>query len=788
MPFVALLCLTACDSGMLSQLGVSDPSSLFESSAAESGKEGAPGREKMVVNKIEYFQGYKTFSVWTGVISDIGPYPLTDSTIVRIEVEEYGDGVKSARRVTPKLVRALNTEADQIRSLDVEVLVLVDLSLPQEQVDAERAAVEEMRTVFNQDNLFLSFMPDNGKGEIIPVTDYVLQQYFKATPTPKRLYRSVLEAGRKLAARGEPWTDAKELKLVVLSDGKVYDDDSAPIDPDHFEIENQLLHANFPEDISIFFVDFGRSSHGAEGTEGADAANVMSSLCNSTNGAFLPIFSWTLLENSMVSSYDRAVASNRFDFVNPDGKVYRGDNNQLKILFYSVKSGDLIASATASSRIGSLYKPVVVNGDPLGSIIADGITIGLLTLLIVYLFCQLLLPFLRYCWFRHKYVTRYTGARMAVDGVEVHESCYLCKAPFVAGDEVVVKCEHTMHKSCWDENEYHCPEYGRHCQHGSHFYDINHPFDRRNATFYMEWLLMAVIVSILAWTAFSLWTALSDTHHLLERLLPEGESAGDYSPHLNQLPVYGFLIGVFLTIGISLIAFRRKELKQYSDILLRALVAGLGSAILYLITSSICILLHMKGGGFFINLIPWMLSSGLIAVVSTYGTRIKLKRSVIFIAAGVSIVSMYLWSYLYMLIGMDFRVLLLFSYIIYAVGMVFGIARSAPKSEHFFLNVQGPVKTMDVALYKWFRADPHAVVTLGKSVDCSLQLFWDLRGKVAPVHAEITMRKGVLRLKALEEGVLAFGSLLPVDEEVTLDHGSRFQIGETVFTYLEKDL
>ena len=62
----------------------------------------------------------------------------------------------------------------------------------------------------------------------------------------------------------------------------------------------------------------------------------------------------------------------------------------------------------------------------------------------------------------------------------VAESCYLCKGEFEKGDEVVIKCKHTMHKECWDENEYHCPEHGRHCKEGSHYYNQHNLLDVRN--------------------------------------------------------------------------------------------------------------------------------------------------------------------------------------------------------------------------------------------------------------------------------------------------------------------
>ena len=453
-----------------------------------------------------------------------------------------------------------------------------------------------------------------------------------------------------------------------------------------------------------------------------------------------------------------------------------------------MKDDHLIASATASAREGSLYRPIIVNGDPLREVILEGLAAGLFIMLVIYLVFQFIVPFIRYRLFLRKYVVRHTGRKMALGDITVAESCYLCKEPFKEGDEVVVKCEHTMHKSCWDENEYHCPEYGRHCKHGSHFYDKRNLLDKRNASFYMKWLLMAVLAALFAWITFTIVSHHTDKH-ILEYLLPVEHLTGEASTtHMNQLPFSAFSVSFFLTLGIAWLAFPTKRLLTWLDIILRSLVAGLSMAILYLLVSAGSLALHLNAFGFYLNLIPWIISSFLIAFLGTYGSRIKLKKSIILIAVAVSLVSMYVWSTFYMFIRVDFRVLLLYSFMIYTVGIALAVASAAPKSEHYFLHVQGAVKTMDVALYKWFRANPGAIVSIGKSVDCSLQLSWDLQGNVAPVHAEITMKKGVPQLKALEEGVYFSGKPLPVDKYKNLYHGNSFQIGQTLFTYLEKDI
>jgi predicted component of type VI protein secretion system len=112
----------------------------------------------------------------------------------------------------------------------------------------------------------------------------------------------------------------------------------------------------------------------------------------------------------------------------------------------------------------------------------------------------------------------------------------------------------------------------------------------------------------------------------------------------------------------------------------------------------------------------------------------------------------------------------------------------APKSERYFLNVKGAMKEMDIAIFKWFLNDPAQVVTIGKSIDCSLQMSWDIKGQVAPVQCEIRMVGDALRLTALEDGVIVGEKALSVGKGIWLYHNTTFQIGDTTFTYIERDL
>ena len=84
--------------------------------------------------------------------------------------------------------------------------------------------------------------------------------------------------------------------------------------------------------------------------------------------------------------------------------------------------------------------------------------------------------------------------------------------------------------------------------------------------------------------------------------------------------------------------------------------------------------------------------------------------------------------------------------------------------------------------------NPDDVVTIGKSIDCSLQMSWDIKGQVAPINAELRMVGDDIRLTAVEDGVRVGDEPLPAGRSVSLYHNTQFSIGDTTFTYVERDI
>lgn len=94
--------------------------------------------------------------------------------------------------------------------------------------------------------------------------------------------------------------------------------------------------------------------------------------------------------------------------------------------------------------------------------------------------------------------------------------------------------------------------------------------------------------------------------------------------------------------------------------------------------------------------------------------------------------SMYVWDNSQNAL-VDTRDDMLLSYMIYCVGFAISIAITFPKSECYFLRVEGPIKAMDIAIYKWINAIFHnRQFTIGKSINCDLQITWDLPERYRP--------------------------------------------------------
>ena len=358
-----------------------------------------------------------------------------------------------------------------------------------------------------------------------------------------------------------------------------------------------------------------------------------------------------------------------------------------------------------------------------------------------------------------------------------------------------MKCEHVVHLECWKENRNRCPEYGVHnCTKGIHYYNQERLSDPRNAPYFLMWLVYGLLAGLVSWVFMRL--LYSETMFsslitgLVDMLHPSSEEtmvvpALNFLPKIQPLLLCGILLGFFITLFFSYqIEFRKKNLKIWGFILTRSLVGSLLGFLSFLIGSVAIIALGKDTNCIYTDWIPWAVFAVAIACTLSFKTDIKLKSALMggLISVLISFLVLFIATFAKEILSM-------FSYMIYAAGFGIAIAVVHYVSEKYFLRVSGPVKERDIAIYKWMSVTGgFNRVTIGKSIDCILEMNWDDSDNIADKQVEIYLENDRPYCKALSDGTrLANGQFLQKNQVILLSHGTEFTIGNSLFTYIEKD-
>ncbi len=770
------------------------------------------------ITNMVFDSNYKTFYVDVAVKDKHIHGSVIDIDSIDVKVRELTKSLELCEEnAQPIVVNISDIKAQQIKNLGLNAVVLVDLTLDKESIIQQKSAIKNLKRLFAYDNLYVSFIKDKEVSQTMLVTDYVIDNYFVPSNSEKKLYRAVLSKIDELNGKKSKYyskvkqdttlakLDPSKKVMIVFSDGKTYYN-NRPIDGSHFDLQHEIINKTAKDvPFALYYCNFKQQESELvdddmfedDGENEAEA--VFSILCSNTNGDYFSHFNLVDLSKEILSDTKEEFADFRFFLTNPDNKVYRG--LQRFLVFECYYKDSLFASGHKLYRVGNVYHPVIVNGKPIWKIVVIGIVMFLLLLMFIYIVFQFIIPYLRYLQFKKNYIVSYVGNNMSVNNMQVANECYYCKAPFEKGDKVIVKCEHTMHKECWEENEHKCPEYGRKCKDGSHYYNSNNLFDAKNPSFYMKWIIAGAVAGSLAWLFF-IYGANNMTNDVVPNIILdlfdlESESAHNleifdkYGRDLFYPPYWGFYISAFLTLFLSAIASHGKWwFKRIGVVVSKSVLSGICGALTFIVINIMAVALELRDKNIIIDWLPWAANGFIIAFAVSYGTDIKLRKALF--GATVAIVfgigSMFIWKYAQDT-HVDTRDLLMFSNIIYSVGLAVSLAAQSPRSERYFLQVEGPIKKTDIALYKWMNSQVcNRKVTIGKSVDCNLQMSWDINNAIAPVHAEILSHRGNIYLFALEPGVTKCGDNLRTYKKIRLYHGDTFKIGDTKFTYIERDV
>lgn len=741
-----------------------------------------------------------------------GEYHLDDTSMVNIVVREYnGSYDRSPKKNQPELLSVNNSGREGLKAINANVLALIDMTLDRTTLNSQKKMLEEIRYTFSEGNLFLTFMLPGGEiSPIYPATPYILSTYTSPLTSPllrdvpdnphSFLYRSLTTLIQNLSEchTSSPLDSSAFTSLIVFSGSEVYDrSTNLPYDPQHYEYQETLIRMarRIPSSMEVSYIGKNDGLMDPEGNGLAEVpdVNIMKLLCNSSGGSYMEDFNWEVMREHIMDRVKLDIADFEILLKNEDGQLYLGNVCRLEFSFYT-KKDSLLTTAGLDFTLGEGGTPRVVGTYRMKTVIYRGIMEGVLLMVLAFLIFQFVVPFVRYLIFRHKNVIRYQGPNMTVNQVAVPDQCYMCKAPFRKDDVIVVKCAHVVHQECWEENDCHCPEYGSGgCREGSHFYNRHDLLDLRNASFYMKWVIIAIAVATFSWLLFILLFH-SSMFESLNMLFDWLNSKADFTLSVTERSIFMFRcyfvvvlatrLVFLLTLGLTAITVHKRVwYLRVIDIISRSVIASITVGLIFMVFGVAVTLFHISGS--VLVFIPWSLAALIVAFISTWRSRIKPYPRYIYFSLGVGTVSAFLWSFYTGAESMSDISHMLIGYIFFAVGTAVVVARALPRHERYFLHMSGPVKELDVALYKWFAQKPDAIVSIGKSVDCSIQITWDLKSRIAPVQAEVRMDRGLPRLYAVDGTVTLNGETVRHDHPARLYHNDAFVIGLTTFRYIE---
>lgn len=585
-------------------------------------------------------------------------------------------------------------------------------------------------------------------------------------------------------------SDTISNKMLFVLSGKVEQDEYEDFFRDKL-LFNNPDYLTIPDKLkAIYCIYFGDDLD-------TEMENEFNFMCHRTpEGRFYPNYSVDSLKYVLLGAIDSIAMDYRLYYSVGEKVTYNGQ--PLSMVLDINKTN---AHGVKKYSFGSTLKPITLmplgsssKGTPKRNIwLLYGLLLGIAIIALTYVIMQFLVPWLQFKYFKKKYVKKYDSKNMAKDGKDVvMQQCYYCKDDFQEGDVIVTKCKHTVHWECWEENHDRCPEYGLNsCKEGIYYYNRKRLTDERNSPYFTSWLLYGLAGGLISWLLFRLIPSRGFLRGLVRWIVelfegPESIHVKEYLMKIQPLLLCGLIMGFVITFLFSyLIEFRKKTYK----IILLMLARSVGNAIIgclaFLLGAVIIIALGKYSNCWWIDWVPWLFFGFGITWLLSFRSEIEFREAVL--GGLVSVVLSFVIIYG---LGSSVPIIGVLAFMIYAAGLGASIAVVHHTSENYYLHIEGPTKERDIAIYKWMNvAGGSNHVTIGSSPDCVIEMNWDDSTEIREKQVELYIDNEHPYCLALTDGT-TYGNehrALNEGDSILLEHGSHFTIGNTMFTYIEKD-
>ncbi len=422
--------------------------------------------------------------------------------------------------------------------------------------------------------------------------------------------------------------------------------------------------------------------------------------------------------------------------------------------------------------------------------------VTILTFGFFFLVMKIIVPYIRFLSFKSKYYKQYQPEANVQRRI-----CHYCKQDLRPGQVVVMKCNHWMHKHCWEENGYKCAEFGQNCKTGIQDHIEWKELFKPSSLKECSQTIAGVVAGLVSWIVYEVcgrggFTGISKfiVGLVFNETDEQASLIQDCVMRTSSFLMIGLLLGFFISVVFRYKDdIRNKNWRIWLKIIGLSILTGVIGMLAFAIGADLfCLILSWTGKTY----IPWycslpayILFSISVSLALTIKSSIPVKSALL--GGIVSAVIGFLVLYFTKFTSGKYEWLnMLLDFIIYGGGLGASLVTVRMLAEKYFLVIQNGVKAgQRIPIHKWMNATGGGnKVSVGMTGECEIQMNWEKSNKVAKEHARLYIdhEKSLPIIKPLATGVLYnTRAELPVNRPVVLTNGDTFKIGDTIFKYEE---
>ncbi len=767
-----------------------------------------PARLQFCDRAYEYGIGNDTIKLFLNVYGENGK---TLPNISSNDFSQFLNLYEDENRVPKFSVRRLNSGIRLPKEYTFSILL--DQSIPSEGKQQILKAVKQFVDIAPDSCIYISFYGDAVSNSVIATSKNFaeIETAFLTNTSGKAFYSGVYS---KLAEFTQGGTDLSSLRateyqqnliissraktnpgkniLMVFAEGNRRPDDEV-LDILSVEDLQGTYNGSLPKVYAFYYTAEGEDTY---------IENTLTLLANPKDANNFPIAelrgkvkssaNMTDVLNSFAETIEESAYGYELSYSVGEEKTYTGN-----VSFKTEWGKSLIGEGTFT--IGSAERPWPEREQSTTNIFVEllvAILVAILTFGFFFIVMKIVVPYVRFLTFKSKYYKKYQPEENVQRRI-----CHYCKQDLRPGQIIVTKCNHWMHKHCWEENGYKCAEYGQNCKTGIQDHIEWKELFKMSSLKECSQTIAGVLAGLISWIIYEICGRggfMGLSKFIVGLVFNETDAQASLIQDCVMRTSSFLMIGVLLGFFISLV-FRYKDDVRNKNwkiglkiIGLSIMTGAIGMAAFVIGADLFCLIISWTGKTY----IPWycslpayILFSINVSLALTVKSSIPVKSALIggTISAFIGFLVLYFTKFTS---GRYEWLNMLLDFIIYGGGLGASLITVRMLAEKYFLVIQNGVKAgQRIPIHKWMNATGGGnKVSIGMTGECEIQMNWEKSNKVAKEHAQLFIdhEKNLPVIKPLATGVLYnTRAELPVNRIAILSNGDTFKIGDTIFKYEE---